>query len=682
MREDSSPRVNRRTLLGSMGAAGAITIAGCTDLFSDDGRLNVRLETNSDNVDRANTLDYIAQQLEDTGYFDVEVETYEFDTYTDRVLDTEYADNGYLAMIGLSGTFNPESFCDALHHSDNHGACCNLQGINDPTLDDMMENARFDAEAAEDVEVRAERYDQIWDHLADRRYSSIIRFSANNIALSTDVQLLNQVEDEGIYPFTEGVWSHALHGPTDEQLMWIDEDTDHEEASVDNIEDGGELELGLPTDIDNFDPSYSAEAISTVAQSFIYEGLVTTGADGTVYPWLAEDYELIEQQPDVTPLDYEEYMTEGVETGEEGALIAPDDVDRSQDIILHPNDNPFAEDEVRVLYPRDAAEAVDDGTFGMQFRYHLREGVEFHNGDEMTAEDVVASYQYTEGSSLAPQTFDSVLHVEEVDEYTVDIYAQIVDAEAERELPGVDIYPKSQIEDFIGEDLLPTDGAIDGLSEDEYDFLDDDVEGPNPIGTGPYEFVEYESEESYEVEKFGNYWLEDAGVQEALTEGAWEDIEFDDEYPDGPVVDSVSCSIVPDDSTREGALLDDDIQATYGLPNASLDTIDGEDGYVVYSVVSGGYDYLQYPVQTAPFSDPRLRRAVNHLIDRETINDEFYDGYGEPAFIDIPPLAQGTGTRDAEELEDRIKPTNEYRPDEAEELIEDVIEDLEESADI
>lgn len=682
MREDSSPRVNRRTLLGSMGAAGAITVAGCTDIFGDgDAPLQLRLETNSDSDDRVSMVELIAAELEDTGYFDVEIDTVDFDTLTDRVLQEDYGHNGDIAVIGLSGTFNPESFCNALHHSTNIGACCNTQAIADDTLDEMMDSARYDVEVIDDleqgsVEERRDRYDEIWEYLAEERYSSIINFSLNTPVLNTDIHGWDDT-----YPFTEGMFSYALYQPHDEQVIWMDEDHDPEDTDLDDLEEGGELGIGMPVEIETFDPPYSSEAAATLAQNFIYEQLVTSDIDGNIYPWLAEDYELVDINEEIgldNDVDsYVEYMTE-VDLDEDG-LPDTSDLDRSEILIFGPAD-PEA-NTMQILTPEGAADAVADGTYGMHYRFYLREGIEFHNGDELTAEDVVESYKYYEESDLAPQTFDSVLHArqpdaEEIDgdhdpEYVVDIYAQIPDAEAERELTGVYILPASQIQEARDDGVEWDEGFIDGLAdEDSYEY---------PVGTGPYELDEYEDQEFFDLEKFENYWVEQIGVEEVVENAD----ELHENYPDGPVIDEITCDIVPDDSTRDAALLDDEFDATYGLQTIALqDNYEDSDDYRIVDVISGGYDYLQYPVNVPPWSDPRLRKAVNHLIPRESIVENVFQGYAEEAFTPVPPLAEENGTADADALRASLEPENEYDPEQAEELLEEVVEDLRETTEM
>ncbi|WP_293031086.1 ABC transporter substrate-binding protein [Natronococcus sp.] len=637
--KQSSIDVDRRRLLQGAGGVSIAAVAGC--LGGDDGDdgdapIHVQLEVNSDNDDRVQMVDLIATSMEESGYFTTEIETYEFNDYTQRVMDPEYAEEGHIPCIGLSGTFNPESFCQALHHSTNHGQCCNLTGISDDELDQMLDDARYGVDVADDDEERRERYDEIWEYLAEERYSSITHFDLQAGVTNTDVHGFRQ------NPFTESTFSYGLYAPQDEVVTWMDEDAHPDETDLSDLEEGGTLRAGITEDPELFDPPYTTGANSTIVQVMIFEQLITTDSEGNIYPWLAEDYELLETQ-DIDRADYEEYMIE-VDADEEGVLDTEEQV-----VVTHPDDDPVEDDTVRVLTPEEAGDAVEDGTFGMQFQYELHEGIEFTNGEELTAEHVVATAQRYENSDLEAQTYDSLLYAEEVDEYTVNLYAQIPDAEAERELPGLYIHSLEQAE-LEGGDLDP--GADN-----------------EPVGTGPYEFSDYSEGQYIEFTKNDDYWLEEIGLENK----EW----FDgpEEFPDGPVIDEIEMEIVPDDSSRAGALQSDEIDMTYGLATGVLDDFEEDDDYVIDSTEAGGYEYIQYPMHVEPWDDERLRRAVNHLVPRQEIVDNVLNGWARPAWTDLPELAEENGTTDAEALEENIRPHNEYDPEAAAELIEEVIDD-------
>ncbi len=635
--KESQPTIPRRRLLQGLGAAGAVSIAGC---FGDDGDevsfpLQVTFEVDADQADRVEWTQLIAQLWENTGYFEVDVQTHASDDYTNRIFDPAYPENGYVAFLGLSGTYNPESFVDALHGTANQGQCCNVNGLGYDELDEMIDQARFSTDVVEDDALRRERYDEIWPEVQEYAGSSIIHFVEDVWIHSTDVHGFEPT------PFVETSLSYALHSPQDEVVTWLDENNTSGETDLSDLQEGGTLHYGLDANIDSFDPPYSLDVRSTFAQELLFEQLVATDFEGNLYPWLAERWEVLDVN-DIDRSAYEDYM-ESVPV-EDGAIATDEQV-----LLQHPEDSPGEDDEVRVLTPETVDDAIDDGVFGMQIRYDLHEGIEFHDGEEFTAENVVLTMERYYNSQLEAQTFDSLLHAVAVDEYTVDLYAQVPDAEAERELPGLYIHSSAQAE-LPGGDLDPR-------------------EGTDPVGTGPYVFEEFEDESYYVVTKNDDYWLEDLGL-DALE---WWD--GPEEFPAGPVIDEIDVDIVPEDSTRSGALQTGELHVTEGVPMDDLDDYEADDDFVVNTVTTGLYQFLQYPVQVEPFDDERLRQAVNHLIPREQIVDEIINGYGQPAWVMLPEFARETGSADYDALVEELREYNEFDEERAIELIEEVIED-------
>ena len=435
-----------------------------------------------------------------------------------------------------------------------------------------------------------------------------------------------------------------------------DTDDDETETPVDReIQRGGVLRVGLTENPASLDPPYSSGVPSSFVQNLIYESLVTSDTEGNLYPWLADSFELVEMNDleEGQPEDYqareayEPYMIE--------APVAEDDdgnrfIDVDEQIVVeYPGNNLQEDDTALVLTVNETQDAVDDGVFGMQFRYELHEGIEFHNGEEFTADNVVRTFERYENSMVAAQTFDAFLHAEAVDDYTVDLYSQVINAEAARELPGVSILPDEHI-DLEGGGLDPRQGV-------------------EPVGTGPYEFETFEDEQYIIVTKNENYWMEDIGLE---NKEWWDGPE---DFPNGPVIDEIDMDIIPDDATRSAALQNDEIDWAYGLSADTLDDYDADEGFLVSSMQAGGYDFLQYPMRVEPWDDQRLRRGVNHLIPRTPIAENIFRGWRDPAWTPLPELARGAGTADYDTLESILRPMNEYDPETAEELIQEVIDD-------
>lgn len=413
-----------------------------------------------------------------------------------------------------------------------------------------------------------------------------------------------------------------------------------ERVSVDpaEIQEGGTFRTALGEDIDTFDFPWSTVAQASVVHNLLYEGMVTTDATGKLYPWLAESWERVDVQ-DVGPADYEAYMRTAPYTD-----AGVPDVD-AQVVVSHPDNDP-ATGEGRFLTVEEAPDAVADGTYGMHFRYSLHEGVTFHDGEELTADNVVASYRRVENSDLSGQLFDSLLHVAAADDYAVDLYVQEPDAAAVRELGGWPVFPTAVT------DLPPE--------------ANDPREGNEPLGSGPFVFEDYRSTEFATLSRNDDWWFE-TDLKD------WFD--GSEAFPDGPVVDGVDIRFVPDPAQRSAALQNGELDMAYGLNASALTDYQAADDFRPSATDGAGYTFVQFPVRVEPWDDPRLRRAVNHLIPREAIVENVFEGWQEPAWVPLPPLAAREGTTDYDQLVSDLRSFNEHDPERAADLARQVVDE-------
>lgn len=126
------------------------------------------------------------------------------------------------------------------------------------------------------------------------------------------------------------------------------------------------------------------------------------------------------------------------------------------------------------------------------WRFTLREGVKFHDGEDLNAASVVTAVERMFNENLMcldrNKFGDTVLTAEAVDEYTVDISGD----------PARAILPTLMI--FFG--ISSPNQPVDAMSR-------------APIGTGPFRFVEWEAGNHIQVERFDDYWGEAPAVEEA-----------------------------------------------------------------------------------------------------------------------------------------------------------------------
>ncbi|MFZ4451321.1 ABC transporter substrate-binding protein [Salibacterium aidingense] len=263
-------------------------------------------------------------------------------------------------------------------------------------------------------------------------------------------------------------------------------------------------------------------------------------------------------------------------------------------------------------------ENTDDLTWNMT----LKEGVTFHNGDELTAEDV----QYTLERVIEDESLTEHSQYNQIDEINVidDHEFEIVTHEPEPVL----LNRLSR----IGSSILPKDY----IEENGWDhFLEE------PIGTGPFQFEEWNRDSEVIFSRYDDYF--EGPVED------WEELVF---------------QVIPETSTAVGELLTDGVDIVFDVPDNEWERIEGNEGT---SMITGpsqrvGLLGLRH-TESYPTSDPLVREAIDLAIDNEALVDHILGGAGVPTRTRVTPGNFGAN----EELFD----TYLYDPEKAEELLEE-----------
>src|SRR5262249_25243796 len=134
-----------------------------------------------------------------------------------------------------------------------------------------------------------------------------------------------------------------------------------------------------------------------------------------------------------------------------------------------------------------------------------------------------------------------------------------------------------------------------------------------PIGTGPFEFVQYLKDSTIRYKAFKEYW----GKK--------------------PSIDNLVFSITKDPAVRLAKLRANECQVM-AFPNvADLPSIKADKSLQLQEQPGLNIGYLAFNNQKKPFDDKRVRIAVNEAIDKKAILDAVYQGAGQPAKNLIPP---------------------------------------------
>ena len=224
------------------------------------------------------------------------------------------------------------------------------------------------------------------------------------------------------------------------------------------------------------------------------------------------------------------------------------------------------------------AESYEVSEDRMTYTFHLREGVQFHNGETVTAEDVVYSIQRcaaaTETGIVQVEAFSVIQSIETPDDKTVAITIS---------------EPSNEFISYMTTAILPAD----------YDKQD-----TAPVGTGPFKFVSRTAQDSVVLEKFNEYW----GTPAQL--------------------DKVTLKIMENADSLMMSLQSGAIDLCAHLTSTQVAQLEKD-----FNVAEGTMNLVQAMYlnnAVAPFDDVRVRQALCYAVDKQEIIDLAFDGYGSP----------------------------------------------------
>lgn len=228
--------------------------------------------------------------------------------------------------------------------------------------------------------------------------------------------------------------------------------------------------------------------------------------------------------------------------------------------------------------------------------FHLRQGVLFHNGEEMKADDVVASMEKWAAESAQAKSFLAGVTFEEVDDYTVVAHLE--------KTGSLDMYIFADVTQIAA--IMPKE-VVENIGEDgltEY------------IGTGPYKFEEWKQDQYIKLVKFEDYQGLDT-PSDGLTgkkEANVEEIYF---------------HFVTDPSTRVAGLQSGEYHLGNFIPHDSAEQLKANENVELLPEINSFPGFV-FNKKAGVFADIKARQAVAAALDLEEImmaaygSDEFY----------------------------------------------------------
>ncbi|MGC5248411.1 ABC transporter substrate-binding protein [Gordonia sp. DT219] len=225
-----------------------------------------------------------------------------------------------------------------------------------------------------------------------------------------------------------------------------------------------------------------------------------------------------------------------------------------------------------------------------RWTFTLRPGVRFHNGDPLTADDVVYSYRRIIDQQLASAwRLENVATVEKTDEQTVVLTTRTPSP-----------------------NLLATIGGFKGMAIVNRRNVESGEIATRPIGTGPFAYESGSPGTSIVLKARPGHWS------------------------GGPHVGAVAFSFISQGTTAVSALRSGEIDWTDAIPAQQLRVLRGDDAVTLGTVTANDYWYVTMNYARKPFDDIRVRQAVAYAIDRPSIAQVVGYGTATPNQLAIP----------------------------------------------
>ncbi len=258
------------------------------------------------------------------------------------------------------------------------------------------------------------------------------------------------------------------------------------------------------------------------------------------------------------------------------------------------------------IFPRvvDETEILGDGATELQ----LRDDVFFHNGDELTAEDVAWTINRTVDPDIGVPSpigtfgLGSIEGAEATGDLTLEVQYGAAPGLAEFEFGN---YARAMNRDWSIDNHDAENEAISGADPEDFN------------GTGPYEVVDFTSGEEVVLERFDDYW----GPE--------------------PPFERVTFNADGESSGRVAALETGETDVTINILPEDVATVQNADGVDIRQVTSFRNIFLPMKNTVEPFDSLEFRQAMNYAVDNEEIVNTVLSGFGEARGQPVAPGING-----------------------------------------
>jgi len=231
------------------------------------------------------------------------------------------------------------------------------------------------------------------------------------------------------------------------------------------------------------------------------------------------------------------------------------------------------------------------------FEFTILPGILFHNGEEMTAYDVVASLFYVQNYPYSRAQHGSI-----VDAVVIDRYTFTIDTGAPNAMLFNDLAHQANA-------TMPR-----SLIDAGHDFIVD------PVGNGPFVFEEWRTGDFLNFVRFDNYFNEERF----------------------PVLAYTHWRIITEGSSRTIALEAGEIDFIVDVPFADVHRLEADPGIEVRMITGTAFNFFIVNNDLPYFDNVYVRRALDMAIDKEAAVMASVDGFGIPLWQNTPPVFAGS----------------------------------------
>ena len=262
----------------------------------------------------------------------------------------------------------------------------------------------------------------------------------------------------------------------------------------------------------------------------------------------------------------------------------------------------------------DLADTWEISPDATEFTFHLNPNAKWHDGQPVTADDVVytaataaqmadayvgtypiANWTSIKGADTVKGTTNVPEGIEKVDDQTVKFTLAAPNAVWMNNIvdPAYMILPKHVLDGQTAEALKASDF----------------VNGKGTIGSGPFKLVTFTPDQALEFDANADY------------------------HKGAPKIGKLFFKLGVNPDTAAAQLESGELDMVFDLKPSDFDTLDGKEGINVERVPGVGQQSLQFPVSNPQVADPRIRQAIYYAFDRKTLLETVFQGAGKLLWI-------------------------------------------------